>query len=191
MGKGRMEAFSDGMIGIFITIMVLEMHVPGGASLRDLAPLLPRFSAYILSFLYLAIYWNNHHHMLQAVQHVTGRVLWANMHLMFWLSLIPLATDWVGETHFAPVPTAAYGAVLLGAAIAYYILSRALVSVNGARSPLARALGDDAKGKLSIALYLAGIALAGRAPALAAAVYFGVALVWLVPDRRIERVLVD
>jgi uncharacterized membrane protein len=189
VGKSRLEAFSDGMIAIFITVMVLELRVPEGAAARDLWPLAPRLLGYLLSFVYLAIYWNNHHHMLQAVQRVSGRVLWANMHLMFWLSLVPFTTEWAGGTGFAPVPTAAYGLVLLGAAIAYYILAHALVAANGDHSPLARALGDDFKGKVSIVLYLAGIALACRAPRTACAVYAAVAALWLVPDRRIENVL--
>jgi uncharacterized membrane protein len=189
MGKGRLEAFSDGVLAIIITIMVLELKIPEGASFSDLSPLLPHLLSYVLSFVYIGIYWNNHHHMLHAVRHVSGAALWANMHLLFWLSLVPLTTHWMGETRFAPEPAAAYGMVLLGAAVAYFILSRALVAANGPDSPLAVALGKDVKGKLSIALYAAGILAACRYPWAASLFYVGVAVMWLVPDRRIETAL--
>lgn len=189
MGKGRLEAFSDGVLAIIITIMVLELKIPHGAAFADLGPLLPHLLSYVLSFVYIGIYWNNHHHMLHAVRHVSGAALWANMHLLFWLSLVPLTTHWMGETHFAPEPTAAYGMVLLGAAAAYFILARALVAANGPESALAIALGKDVKGRASIALYAAGIMAACRYPWIANAVYAGVAVMWLVPDRRIETAL--
>jgi uncharacterized membrane protein len=190
MTKGRLEAFSDGVLAIIITIMVLEAKVPhGDASLAALWPIAPVFVSYGLSFLYLAIYWNNHHHMFHASSKVDGRVLWANMNLLFWLSLVPFATGWMGENHFASWPTVLYGVVLLLAAIAYYILELALVAVNGRDSALARAIGRDVKGKASIALYAAALPLAFFAGWLALAVYALVALMWLVPDRRIERTL--
>ena len=189
MGKGRLEAFSDGVLAIIITIMVLELKVPHGTEFADLAPLAPRLLSYALSFIYLGIYWNNHHHMLHAVKHVSGAVLWANMHLLFWLSLVPVTTAWTGETGFAAAPTAAYGGVLLGAATAYFLLARALVAANGPDSPLAKALGADFKGKISIVLYVAGIAASCRFPWLAGLLYAGVAVMWLVPDRRIEKAL--
>jgi uncharacterized membrane protein len=190
MSKGRLEAFSDGVLAIIITIMVLEAKVPhGDASLAALWPIAPVFVSYGLSFLYLAIYWNNHHHMFHAAHRVDGRVLWANMNLLFWLSLVPFATGWMGENHFASWPTVLYGVVLLLAAIAYYILELTLVAVNGLDSTLARAIGRDVKGKASIALYAAALPLAFFAGWIALAVYALVALMWLVPDRRIERTL--
>lgn len=194
--KNRLEAFSDGVIAIIITIMVLELKVPhnpehGAPGLADLKPLLPVFLGYVLSFLYVGIYWNNHHHMLHATQKVTGGILWANLHLLFWLSLIPFVTGWMGESHFAVVPTALYGVVLLFSAIAYWILQTCIVRVHGNESVLARAVGKDWKGKLSPALYIAAVGLAFVSPWLAAALYVAVAMMWLVPDRRIERAMDD
>jgi uncharacterized membrane protein len=186
MSKSRMEAFSDGVIAILITIMVLELKVPHATDWTALAPLAPVFVAYVLSFVYLGIYWNNHHHMLHAARKVTGRVLWANLHLLFWLSLLPFATAWMGENHFAALPTALYGAVLLGAAIAYWLLQNSIIAAEGPESTLARAVGTDWKGKASILLYAAAIPLAFVREWLADVVYTGVALLWLVPDRRIE-----
>jgi uncharacterized membrane protein len=185
--KTRLEAFSDGVLAIIITIMVLEMKVPHGETIETLRPLLPVFLCYVLSFLYVGIYWNNHHHMLQAARHVTGGVLWANLHLLFWLSLLPFVTGWMGENHFAPLPSALYGAVLFMAGTAYWILSRTIVAAEGPASLLAQAIGKDRKGTLSVALYAVAIPLAFANPWLAQAVYVGVALLWLVPDRRIER----
>jgi uncharacterized membrane protein len=189
MGKGRLEAFSDGVIAILITIMVLELKVPHGADLSALKPLLPVFLSYVLSFIYLGIYWNNHHHLLHAAKHVNGPILWANMHLLFWLSLVPFATAWMGENHFAPIPVAVYGGSLLMPGVAYYVLARALVRRHGPESHLAQALGDDFKGKVSILAYATAVLLACKVPSAAMAIYVGVALLWLVPDRRIERVL--
>lgn len=189
MHKGRMEAFSDGVIAIIITIMVLELKVPHGADLAALAPLAPVFLSYVLSFVYVAIYWNNHHHLLQAVKHVNGPILWANVNLLFWLSLFPFATGWMGENHFAPLPVAMYGVVLFCAAIAYTILVRVLLRHHEPGSPLHLAIGDDRKGKLSIALYVVGTAVSLWQPWLGFALYTAVALIWLVPDRRIERAL--
>ena len=189
MTKNRMEAFSDGVIAIILTIMVLEMKVPLGGSLSALAPLWPVFLSYLLSFVYIGIYWNNHHHLMHAVQRVDGRVLWANLHLLFWLSLTPFVTGWMGENHFAPLPVALYGAVLFCAACAYYVLAHTLVSAHGRDSLLARALGDDFKGKISIAIYAAAIALSRKLPVLACSLYVAVAVMWLVPDKRIERQL--
>ena len=186
MGKSRMEAFSDGVIAILITIMVLELKAPHATDWSALAPLAPVFVAYVLSFVYLGIYWNNHHHMLHAARKVTGRVLWANLHLLFWLSLLPFATAWMGENHFAALPTALYGAVLLCAAIAYWLLQNSIIAAEGPESTLARAVGKDWKGKASILLYAAAIPLAFVREWLADVVYTGVALLWLVPDRRIE-----
>jgi uncharacterized membrane protein len=188
MNKGRMEAFSDGMIAIFITIMVLEMKVPHGETLEVLLPVLPPFLTYVLSFIYLAIYWNNHHHMLHATQRVTGAVLWANLHLLFWLSLVPFVTGWMGENHFTAVPTALYGVVLLMSAIAYWILQQTIIAAH-ASDMLQRAIGNDWKGKLSPVLYSAAIGLSFVYAPVALALYVVVALMWLVPDRRIERVL--
>ena len=184
-----MEAFSDGVIAIIITVMVLEMKVPHGEEWSALLPLLPVFVSYVLSFIHLGIYWNNHHHMLQAARQVDGRVLWANLHLLFWLSLMPFVTAWMGENHFAPIPVALYGLDLLAAGIAYYILARALVIVNGKDSPIAAALGRDVKGAISPAIYLAAIVVSFFYAPAALALYFVVAAIWLVPDRRIERVV--
>ncbi|HYV05792.1 MAG TPA: TMEM175 family protein [Blastocatellia bacterium] len=189
MGRGRLEAFSDGVIAIIITIMVLEMKVPHGDSLHDLLPLLPVFLSYILSFVYVGIYWNNHHHMLHASTRVTGAILWANLHLLFWLSLFPFATGWMGENHFAVAPTALYGVVLLMAAIAYYVLERAIIRAQGPESILKKAVGRDMKGKLSPVLYLLAIVATLVSPWIAAAIYVAAALIWLIPDRRIENVL--
>jgi uncharacterized membrane protein len=189
MTKGRLEAFSDGVLAIIITIMVLELKVPHSAELAALKPLLPVFLSYVLSFVYLGIYWNNHHHMFHATKHVTGGILWANLHLLFWLSLFPFATGWMGENHFARTPTAAYGFVLLMAAIAYYILQRTIITSQGRDSLLARAVGSDWKGKLSPILYFAAIPLSFATPVLATAIYALVALMWLIPDSRIERLL--
>ncbi|MBI1204530.1 MAG: DUF1211 domain-containing protein [Rhodopseudomonas sp.] len=189
MPKTRLEAFSDGVLAIIITIMVLELKVPHGDSLSDLQPLLPVFSSYVLSFMYVGIYWNNHHHMLHAVKRVTGGVLWANLHLLFWLSLFPFATAWMGENHFAALPTGLYGGVLMMAAIAYWILSAAIIREEGAGSLLAQAVGKDRKGKLSVVFYAAAIPLAFVEQWIAQAIYVFVALMWLVPDKRIERVL--
>jgi uncharacterized membrane protein len=189
MKKGRLEAFSDGVIAIIITIMVLELHVPHVVDASALVPLIPVFLTYVLSFVMLAIYWNNHHQLIHAAEHVTGAVLWANMHLLFWLSLFPFVTGWMGENHFAPVPVAAYGVVLLAAAIAYYVLTRVLLACHAPSSLLARGLGKDLKGKLSALAYAAAIPLAFVHTAIALSIYVGVALVWLVPDRRFERQL--
>jgi uncharacterized membrane protein len=189
MGTGRLEAFSDGVIAIIITIMVLEMKVPHGDSLHDLLPLMPVFLSYILSFVYVGIYWNNHHHMLHATNTVTGAMLWANLHLLFWLSLFPLATGWMGENHFATAPTALYGIVLLMAAIAYYLLEQAIMRAQGPDSILKKAIGRDWKGKLSPVLYLVAIVAALYAPLVAEAIFVVAALIWLIPDRRIEKVL--
>ena len=189
MPKTRLEAFSDAVLAIIITIMVLELRVPHGEDLSVLQPLLPVFFTYVLSFVYLGIYWNNHHHMLHAVKRVTGGVLWANLHLLFWLSLFPFVTGWMGENHFARLPTALYGVVLLMAAIAYTILTITIIHEEGPDSLLARAVGRDRKGKLSIVAYVVAIALSFVNYWFAAAIYILVALVWLVPDRRIERVL--
>jgi uncharacterized membrane protein len=189
MGKDRMEAFSDGVIAIIITIMVLELKVPHGESLDALAPLLPVFLSYVLSFLYVGIYWNNHHHMLHALDRITGPMLWANLHLLFWLSLFPFATGWMGENHFAAAPTAAYGVVLLMAAVAYWTLQQIIIAAQGPGSLLRRAVGSDWKGKLSPVVYVAAIPTAFLSPTISQALYVLVALIWLVPDRRIERVL--
>lgn len=186
MTKNRLEAFSDGVIAILITIMVLELKVPHGADLDSLRPLLPVFLSYVLSFVYLGIYWNNHHHLLQAVKSVNGSTLWANLHLLFWLSLVPFASGWMGENHFAPLPVAVYGGVLLGSAIAYWILVHVLLKHHERDSVLAQAIGRDFKGNISIALYLLGIGLAFTNRWLACAVYVMVAIMWLIPDRRIE-----
>jgi uncharacterized membrane protein len=191
MGTSRLEAFSDGVIAILITIMVLELKVPHGSDLAALGPLLPVFLSYVLSFVYLGIYWNNHHHMLHTVTQVRGGVLWANLHLLFWLSLLPFATGWMGENHFAPLPAALYGLVLLMAAIAYWWLQTCIVRTQGADSLLRRAIGGDWKGKLSPLFYLAAIPMAFIATWVSLALYVAVALVWLVPDRRIEHVLAD
>lgn len=189
MGKGRLEAFSDGVIAILITIMVLELKVPHGITLDTLGPLWGVFLSYVLSFIYLAIYWNNHHHMLHTVQRVTGAILWANLHLLFWLSLVPFVTGWMGENHFAPVPTAVYGVVLLMAALAYWVLQRVIIRSQGPGSILKRAVGGDWKGNVSPALYVVAIAAALWAPWVGGLMYALVAAMWLVPDRRIERAL--
>ena len=189
MNKARLEAFSDGVIAVIITIMVLEMKVPHGTDLEALVPLLPIFLSYVLSFVYVGIYWNNHHHMLHAVQHVDGTVLWANMHLLFWLSLVPFVTGWVNENHFAPVPVALYGAVLLMAGVAYYILERVLIARHGRDSSLARAMGVDYKGFLSVVIYAIAVVLAFVNPWISCALYVLVAMMWFIPDRRIERIV--
>lgn len=191
MHKGRLEAFSDGVIAIIITIMVLEMKVPHGTELAALAPLAPVFFSYVLSFLYVGIYWNNHHHLFQAVHRVKGGVLWANLHLLFWLSLFPFVTGWMGENHFAPVTVALYGGVLIMAASSYYILVRALLACHEPDSPLARAIGSDFKGKVSLVVYGAGVPIACWVPWLSVALYSVVAIIWLAPDRRIERHVVS
>jgi uncharacterized membrane protein len=189
MGKGRVEAFSDGVIAIIITIMVLELKVPHGESLDALRPLLPVFLSYVLSFVYVGIYWNNHHHMLHASVKVSGAVLWANLHLLFWLSLFPFATGWMGENHFAAGPSALYGVVLLMAACAYWLLQQTIIAAEGPASVLKAALGNDWKGRLSPLLYLAAIVSTFWVPWVAQAIYVAVALLWLVPDRRIEHAL--
>ena len=186
MSKGRLEAFSDGVIAVVITIMVLELHVPEGPDWAAVAPLLPVFLTYVLSFVMIGIYWNNHHHMLQAADRINGRILWANLHLLFWLSLAPFATGWMGQNHFAPLPTAMYGVNLLMAAVAYTILQNAIVAEHGPHSRLAAAIGRDGKGKLSLALYVAAIALAFVNQWISDAIYVVVVLIWLIPDRRIE-----
>ena len=192
MGKSRLEAFSDGVIAIIIiTIMVLEMKVAHGETLESLRPLVPVFLSYVLSFAYVGIYWNNHHHMLHASGTVTGPILWANLHLLFWLSLFPFVTGWMGENHLAPAPSALYGLVLLMAAIAYRVLQQAIIAAQGPGSLLKRAVGSDWKGRLSPALYLLAVVATAWSPWLAQAIYVGVALLWLVPDRRIERALRD
>ena len=187
MSKGRMEAFSDGVIAIIITIMVLEMKVPHGGRVQDLAPLLPVFLSYVLSFVYVGIYWNNHHHMLHACTMVNGAMLWANLHLLFWLSLFPFATGWMGENHFAAAPTILYGIVLFMAGIAYLLLQQAIIGLQGQDSILKQAVGRDWKGKVSPLLYLAAIAVALRSPWISNAVFVIVALIWFIPDRRIEK----
>jgi uncharacterized membrane protein len=187
VGKGRIEAFSDGVIAIIITIMVLEMKVPHGESFADLVPLVPVFLSYVLSFIYVGIYWNNHHHMLHTCSRVSGGILWANLHLLFWLSLLPFATGWMGENHFAATPSAMYGVVLLAAAIAYWILQQRIIAIQGADSPLRLAVGRDWKGKLSPVIYLLGIASTFFRPGIAQALYAFAAALWLVPDRRIEK----
>lgn len=186
MHKGRLEAFSDAVIAIILTIMVLELRPPDAATLEALRPLAPVFASYVLSFVFLAIYWNNHHHMMQSVQHVSGSALWANMLLLFSLSLTPFVTAWLGQSGIVALPVAAYGAVLLLAAISYYLLTLALISANGKDSPLAAALGKDFKGKISIAAYVTAIAFAAFLPAVSCAIYIGVALLWFVPDKRFE-----
>ena len=189
MTRGRLEAFSDGVIAIILTIMVLELRPPEGTGLADLRPLLPKFSSYVLSYAYLAIYWNNHHHLLHAVERVNGKVLWANMALLFCLSLIPFTTAWMGEHGAVAVPVAIYGAVLLSAAGAYFVLTRALLGIHAHESALARALGADWKGRASAVAYAVAVPLAFVQQAVAIAIYVAVAIVWLVPDRRFERVL--
>jgi uncharacterized membrane protein len=189
VNTGRLEAFSDGVIAIIITIMVLELKVPHGEDLAALLPLLPVFLSYVLSFVYVGIYWNNHHHMLHASQKVTGRILWANLHLLFWLSLFPFTTAWMGENQSATAPSALYGVVLLMAAVAYFILQQLIIASQGSGSLLKQAIGGDWKGKISPALYLLGIAAAFWSPRVSQGLYFLVAALWLIPDRRIESVL--
>ena len=191
MGKGRLEAFSDGVLAIIITIMVLEMKVPHGTGLVALQPLIPVFLSYVLSFVYIGIYWNNHHHLIHAARHVNGPILWANLHLLFWLSLIPFATGWMGENHFAPWPVALYGAVLLFAGTAYFILTKTLIHRHGNDSTLATSIGRDVKGKMSLAAYAAAIPLSLAQPWIACALYVLVAIMWLAPDRRIEQALTE
>jgi uncharacterized membrane protein len=189
LSKQRLEAFSDGVMAVIITIMVLELKAPEGADWTALRPLAPVFLSYVLSFIFLGIYWNNHHHMLQAVQHVNGRILWANLHLLFWLSLTPFVTAWMGENHFTSAPVALYGVVLLLSAIAYFILSRALISHHRHNLQLATAIGSDLKGKISPLVYAIAIPIAFYSPMTAFGLYVIVAGVWLIPDRRIEKVL--
>jgi uncharacterized membrane protein len=187
--RNRLEAFSDGVIAIIITIMVLELRVPSGSNLAALRPMTPVFLSYLLSFVFIGIYWSNHHHLLQAVEHVNGQVLWANLHLLFWLSLTPFVTAWMGQNHFASLPAALYGVILLCAAIAYFILARTLLSIHAADSVLATALGDDFKGKISIVFYMIAIPLAFVRSWLACAIYVLVAVMWLAPDKRIEKTI--
>jgi uncharacterized membrane protein len=189
MGKNRLEAFSDGVIAIIITIMVLELKVPHGASLEALRPLLPVFFSYVLSFVYIGIYWNNHHHLLHAATKISASVLWANLHLLFWLSLVPFATGWMGENHFGAAPTALYGVVLLMAALAYWILQMRIIASEGPNSLLKNAIGNDWKGKISPACYALAIPIAFWSEWLALGLYIFVALIWLVPDSRIEQAL--
>lgn len=189
MDKGRLEAFSDGVIAVIITVMVLEMRAPHSPTLAALCELWPVFLSYVLSFIYVGIYWNNHHHMFKTVEKIDGRVMWANLHLLFWISLFPFVTAWLSENHFAAVPAALYGCVLLMAAIAWPIVAHALIACNGSDGALASAMGSNAKGKLSIALYALAIPLAFRDSWIACAFYVAVALIWLVPDRRMEKVV--
>ena len=189
MRTTRLEAFSDGVLAIIITIMVLELRVPHETTVAALGPLWPVFASYVMSFIYLGIYWNNHHHMLHVCQRVTGRILWANLHLLFWLSLVPFVTGWMGENHFAAVPTAAYGVVLLLAAVAYWILQRLIIRSEGQNSVIARAIGRDVKGNASPVLYLVAIPAAFVHPGISGALYILVALIWLLPDQRIERIV--
>jgi uncharacterized membrane protein len=191
MTKGQMEAFSDGVIAIIITIMVLELKVPHGTDVAALFPLMPVFLSYALSFVFLGIYWSNHHHLLQAIKHVDGRVLWANLHLLFWLSLTPFVTAWMGENQFAAGPVALYGVVLLFAAVAYYILVQALIAVHGKDSVISSAVGRDFKGKVSVLIYAAAILLCFVSPSISCALYVLVAIMWLIPDRRIEKTLIQ
>jgi len=191
MSKTRVEAFSDGVIAILITIMVLELKIPHGDSIRALAPIVPAFLTYVLSYVYLGIYWNNHHHMFHATTRINGKILWANLHLLFWLSLVPFVTGWMGENHFAATPTAVYGGVLLAAAIAYFLLQSVIIADQGRDSKLAAAVGQDLKGKISPILYAVAIPLAFVREWAADAIYVAVALMWLVPDRRIESTVTD
>ena len=191
MGKTRMETFFDGVLAIIITIMVLEMKVPHGETIETLSPLVPVLLSYVLSFVYLGIYWNNHHHMMHAAHSVTGSILWANLHLLFWLSLIPFTTGWMGENHFAKLPAAAYGVVLLMSALAYWILQQRIIRSQGKDSLLKKAVGSDWKGKLSPVLYVVAILLAFLSSWLSMAIYVFVALIWVIPDRRIERILTE
>src|ERR687898_228368 len=187
MGSGRLEAFSDGVLAIVITIMVLELKAPHGADLGALGPLIPVFLSYVLSFIFIGIYWSNHHHLLHAVQHVNGRILWANLHLLFWLSLVPFVTGWMGENHFASLPVAMYGVVMLMSGVAYYLLSRSLIRHHGRESALAMAVGNDLKGVISVAIYVLAISVAFLNRWISLGLYVAVAIMWLVPDRRIER----
>jgi uncharacterized membrane protein len=189
MSKGRLEAFSDGVIAVIITIMVLELKVPHGTDVASLVPLLPVFLSYVLSFVFVGIYWNNHHHLFHSTKRVSGGILWANLHLLFWLSLFPFATGWMGENHLESTPTAFYGTVLLMAGVAYYVLQRAIIAQQGPGSLLAEAVGCDWKGKLSPVLYFVAIPLAFVSPWIANAIFVFVALLWIIPDRRIERIL--
>ena len=189
MHKARLEAFSDGVLAIIITIMVLELHIPHGQDLAALRPLLPVFLCYVLSFVYVGIYWNNHHHMLHAAKHVSGGVLWANLHLLFWLSLFPFVTGWMGENNFGSTPTALYGIVLMMAGVAYWILAHCIIANEGEESVLAKAIGKDRKGVLSVLLYAPAIPLSFVYHWAAQAIYVVVALIWMIPDRRIERIL--
>jgi uncharacterized membrane protein len=191
MGKGRLEAFSDGVLAIIITIMVLEIKVPHGSDLAAIKPLLPVFVSYVLSFIYIGIYWNNHHHMLQAVSHVKGSVLWANAHLLFWLSLVPFASGWMGENYFATWPVVLYGVVLLMAGVAYYILAQSLIRTHGKDSRFAMALGSDTKGKVSVVVYAIGIALSFVHPYIGFAIYTLVATIWVIPDKRFEKRILE
>jgi uncharacterized membrane protein len=186
MRKERLEAFSDGVLAIIITIMVLEIKVPAGSNLSDLKPVIPVFSSYVLSFIYIGIYWNNHHHMMHTVKHVNGNILWANLHLLFWLSLVPFVTGWMGENHYKPVPVSLYGVILLMAAIAYYVLQTVIIKTHGSDSILARAVGKDLKGKISPILYIIAIFSSWVNSWIAGSIYILVALIWLVPDKRIE-----
>ncbi|MGC2164181.1 MAG: TMEM175 family protein [Silvibacterium sp.] len=191
MSKGRMEAFSDGVLAVIITVMVLEMKTPLGTNLAALKPVIPVFLSYILSFIYIGIYWNNHHHLLHATQHVNGATLWANLHLLFWLSLVPFATAWIGENRLDPWPVAVYGIVLMMAGVAYFILTRILVHLHGQGSALANSIGRDTKGKISIVIYAIAIPLAFAKPWIAGAGYVIVAIMWLIPDRRIEKTIAE
>jgi uncharacterized membrane protein len=191
MTKGRLEAFTDGVIAIIITILVLEFRPPHGNTLEALRPLIPTALSYVLSFVFVAIYWNNHHHLLHVVRHVDGRILWANVHLLFWLSLTPFATAWMGDSHFATLPVATYGVVLFMAAVAFTILVRLLIARHGPQSALARAIGDDRKGRISLTLYGLAVPLAFVSRWISMGIYVIVALVWLIPDSRIERILVE
>ncbi|HVV75250.1 MAG TPA: TMEM175 family protein [Mycobacteriales bacterium] len=191
MPKGRLEAFSDGVIAILITIMVLELHVPHGSGIHALRPVMPVFFTYLLSFVYLGIYWNNHHHLLQATHRINGVILWANLHLLFWLSLFPFTTGWMGENHFRPTPCAVYGVVCVGAAIAYYLLQMAIVDEQGEASVIAEALGRDIKGKVSPLLYVVAVPLAFVSRWISVALYIAVAGIWLIPDRRMENRIVE
>jgi uncharacterized membrane protein len=191
MGKGRLEAFSDGVLAVIITIMVLELQAPLGSDLAALRPKIPIFLSYVLSFIFVGIYWNNHHHLLQAVQKVNGRVLWANLHLLFWLSIVPFATDWMGVNHWAAVPVALYGSVLFMAGLAFTILVRVLIAYEGKSSTLARAMGEDYKGKASLLFYAIAVPLAFVNPWISIVLYVLVALMWLIPDRRIEKVIAE
>ena len=189
MKTNRLEAFSDGVFAIIITIMVLELKVPHDPDIKALQPLLPVFFTYVLSFIYLGIYWNNHHHLLTVCRQISGGIMWANLHLLFWSSLLPFVTGWMGENHFQPIPTALYGAVLLMAAVAYLILQTRIIRVHGRDSKLARAIGSDRKGRLSLLAYAIGIGLSLWKPWIAGCIYIGVALMWLIPDRRMEKAL--